>query len=149
MSRSTFVYVTYIRTTPERLWAELTDAEKFREFWFGMRIESTFKKGDPWKMTSTDGVLYDAGEITESVPNKRLVMNWEHQLKPELKSKRPTICTIDLEPTGSAVKLTITHSMDPEAAKFLEAVSIGWPKVASNLKSLLETGTVALQELRY
>jgi hypothetical protein len=50
---------------------------------------------------------------------------------------------MDIEPKGDAVKLTITHGIDVADAKFVGAVSGGWPQVLSNLKSLLETGEIA------
>jgi hypothetical protein len=58
----------------------------------------------------------------------------------------PSLCTMELEPSGTAVKLTITHTIERDPSKFIEAVSGGWPKIMSNLKSLLETGSAALQE---
>jgi hypothetical protein len=53
---------------------------------------------------------------------------------------------MDLEPIGPAVKLSITHSIEREPSNLIVAVSGGWPKIISNLKSLLETGSTALQE---
>jgi hypothetical protein len=74
------------------------------------------------------------------------VIRWLHQNKPELKAEGDSHCTIELEPIGSAVKLAITHSIEREPSKLIEAVSGGWPKIISNLKSLLETGAIALQD---
>ena len=143
---STFVYVTYIRTTPEKLWSALTDTDFMRQYWFNMRVESDFKKGSPWKIVYPDGRVTDTGEILKSVPPKRLVIKCRNEFKPELKAEGYAICTMDIEPAGGAVKLTITHTIDKKNAKFIEAVSGGWPKVLSNLKSLLETGELALAE---
>jgi uncharacterized protein YndB with AHSA1/START domain len=140
MAKSTFVYVTYIRTTPEKLWSALTDAEFMKQYWFGVRCESQWKPGSAWKMVYPDGVISDAGEIVESEPPRRLVIRWKHQNKPELKTEGDSLCTMELEPSGKAVKLSITHSIEREPSKFIEAVSGGWPKILSNLKSLLETG---------
>jgi uncharacterized protein YndB with AHSA1/START domain len=95
---------------------------------------------------SGDGQIWDAGEIVEAVPPKRLAIRWQHQMKPELKAEGASLCKMELEPEGTAVKLTITHSIEREASKFIEAVSGGWPKVLSNLKSLLETGSIAIQD---
>ena len=84
------------------------------------------------------------GEIVEADPPRRLVIRWQNQWKPELKAEGASLCTIELEPTGSAIKLSITHSIEQSRSKFIEAVSGGWPKIMSNLKPLLETGSVAL-----
>ena len=146
MARSTFVYVTYIRTTPERLWSALTDPALMKQYWFGMHCESDFTTASPWKLVNDGGEVWDAGEIVEADPPRRLVIRWEHQMRPELKAEGASLCTMELVTAGQAVKLTITHSVERERSKLVEAVSGGWPKILSNLKSLLETGAVALEE---
>lgn len=146
MTRSTFVYVSYIRTTPEKLWSALTDSEFMKQYWFGTHCESQWTPGSSWKMVYPDGRISDSGEIVEAEPPRRLVIRWQHQNKPELKAEGPSQCTIELEASGTAVKLSITHTIEREPSKFIAAVSGGWPKIISNLKSLLETGSIALQE---
>jgi len=145
MARSTFVYVSYIRTTPEKLWSALTDAEFMKQYWFGVHGESQWTAGSSWKSVSPQGQILDAGEVVEAERPRRLVIRWQHQDKPELKAEGQSLCTIELEPTGTAVKLSITHTIEREPSKLIEAVSGGWPKVISNLKSLLETGSTVLQ----
>jgi uncharacterized protein YndB with AHSA1/START domain len=148
MAKSTFVYVTYIRTTPEKLWSALTtDTEFMKQYWFGYHCESLWTAGSSWKMVSGDGVITDAGEIVEAVPPRRLVIRWLHQNKPELTAEGASLCTMELEPSGAAVKLSITHTIEREPSKLIAAVSGGWPMILSNLKSLLESGAIALQEL--
>ena len=145
MARSTFMYVTYIRTTQEKLWSALTtDSEFMKRYWFGVHCESEWTAGSPWKMVATDGSILDSGEIVESQPPKRLVIRWQHQKRPELKAEGASLCTLELEPSGSAIKLSIMHTMEREPSKLIEAVSGGWPKIVSNLKSLLEGGAIAL-----
>ena len=146
MARSTFVYVTYIRTTPEKLWSALTDAEFMKQYWFGTHCESEWTPGSSWKMIYRDGSITDAGEIVEAEPYRRLVIRWQHQSKPELKAEGDSLCTMELEAVGTAVKLSITHTIEREPSKLIVAVSGGWPKIISNLKSLLETGSTVLQE---
>jgi uncharacterized protein YndB with AHSA1/START domain len=148
-----FVYVTYIRTTPEKLWSALTDPATIKKFWFGITAESDFKPGSPWRLLFEDGRVADTGEILEAVPGKRLVIRWRNEFKPELKAEGYSRCTMEIEMAdyypdfgGKAVKLTVSHSLEGEGTKFVEAVSGGWPKVLSNLKSLLETGDVAFQK---
>jgi uncharacterized protein YndB with AHSA1/START domain len=147
MARSTFLYVTYIVTTSEKLWSSLTDDSEFmKKYWFGAHCESQWIAGSKWQMVQPDGQITDAGEILESEPPKRLVIRWKHQSKPELVAEGDSICKIELEPVGAAVKLTITHSIDREPSQLIAAVTGGWPKILSNLKTLLETGAVALQD---
>ncbi|SJZ91733.1 Uncharacterized conserved protein YndB, AHSA1/START domain [Enhydrobacter aerosaccus] len=146
MARSTYVYVTYIRTTPEKLWSALTDAEFMKQYWFGMHCESEWTAGSPWKLVSSTGAVFDAGEIVAAEPPRRLVIRWQHQNKPELKEEGPSLCTMELEAVGTAVKLSITHTIEREPSTLITAVSGGWPKILSNLKSLLETGSVVLSD---
>ena len=145
MAKSTFNYVTYIRTTPEKLWHALTTTEVIKQYWFGMSVDSDWKAGSTWKFYN-DGSLMDSGEILESVYLKRLVRSWLNEWKPELKAEGNSNCVYEMEPIGASVKLTITHSIERSNSKFIEAVSVGWPMCISNLKSLLETGEVALAD---
>jgi uncharacterized protein YndB with AHSA1/START domain len=146
MARSTFVYVTYIRTTSDRLWSALTDAEFMTQYWFGMHCDSQWMPGSAWRLVSPNGEVLDAGEIVEADPPRRLVIRWHHQNKAELKAEGDSLCTMELEPNGPAVKLSITHIIERDASRLITAVSGGWPKILSNLKSLLETGSPVLQD---
>src|SRR5215475_4388946 len=117
MARSTFVYVTYIRTTPEKLWSALTDGEFMKQYWFGMRGESQWTAGSSWKLVSSDGQVFDSGEIVEAQPPRRLVIRWAHQNKPELKAEGDSLCTMELEPSGTAIRLSITHTIECDGSK--------------------------------
>jgi uncharacterized protein YndB with AHSA1/START domain len=143
--KSRFVYAIYIRTTPEKLWAALTSPDCAQQYWMGMRPEAEWKEGSPWKLMFPDGRIADAGKITEFLPNKRLSIRWRNEFRPEMKEEGWSLCTIEIEPAaGQTVKLTVTHSIEREESKFISAVSGGWPQILSNLKSLLETGSVIL-----
>jgi uncharacterized protein YndB with AHSA1/START domain len=141
---SAFVYVTFIRTTPERLWSALTSADFMKEYWFGVHFKAEWKVGAEWQLLFPDGRIADTGEILELEPLKRLVLKWRNEFRPELKAEGYARCVIELERVSDAVKLTITHTMDRADSKFIEAVSGGWPRILSNLKSLLETGQIVL-----
>jgi uncharacterized protein YndB with AHSA1/START domain len=146
MTKPSFVYVTYIRTTPDKLWSALTSAEFTRQYWFGVHHDTDWRPGSPWRLMFEDGRVADAGEIVEADPGKLLVLKWRNEWNPELKAEGTSRCTIEIESVGTAVKLTITHVIDREESKFIEAVSGGWPCILSNLKSLLETGELVLNE---
>jgi Activator of Hsp90 ATPase homolog 1-like protein len=100
MSGSKFVYVTYIRIRPEKLWRALTTREIIKQYRFGMSVESEWKVGSTWKMYA-DGSLMDSGEILESVPPKRLVMGWLCEWKPEFKAEGESCCIFEIEAAGN------------------------------------------------
>ena len=153
MAKTQFNYVTYIRSTPEKVWAALTDPQTVTKYWFGIIAESDFKAGSPWALKFEDGRTADTGEILEADAPRRLVIRWRNEFRPELKAEGWSRCTFEIEMAdyypdrgGQAVKLTIRHEVEGEGGgKFIEAVSGGWPKVLSNLKSLLETGDIAFK----
>lgn len=140
MANSRFVYVTYIRTTPAKLWQALLDPEFTRHYWCGTAHESEWKPGSSWRIMIPDGRVADAGEIIEIEPEKRLVLKWRNEFKPELHAEGYSRCTCELEKQGEMVKLTVVHEMDRPESKLIEAVSGGWPLILASLKSLLETG---------
>ena len=137
MSKPDFVYVTYIRTTIDKLWEALTKPEFTRQYWFGIEQRSDWTKGASWQLVAQDGRVFDSGEIVEIEPKRRVVIAWHHQVYDEMRAEGPGQATYELEPVGEAVKLTITHSGGP---KLIAGVSRGWPSILAGLKSLLETG---------
>ena len=147
METDQFVYVTYIRTTPEKLWKALTEPEFTRQFWCNTTQESEWKPGATWKILMPDGAVADSGEVVEIDPHRRLVLKWRNEFRPELKAEGYSRLTYQLEPEGKSVKLTVIHEMEKEGSKFIEAVSSGWPHILASLKSLLETGE-SLEETR-
>jgi len=138
---SQYVYVTYIRTTPQKLWDALTKPEFTRRYWFGVTQESEWKPGASWTMKFPDDRVADAGEVLEIDPPRRLVLKWRNEFRPELKAEGFSRCVYELEEDKGVVRLTITHSIEKDNAKIIEAVSGGWPRILSSLKSMLETGT--------
>jgi len=120
-ANSSFVYVTYIRTTPEKLWTALTTTEFIKKYWFGMNIETDWKAGSPWKLVFPDGRVADTGEIVEIERPKRLVLRWRNQFRPELHEEGDARCVMEIEPAGEVVKLTIIHEIDKPGSKFWSA----------------------------
>ncbi len=135
-----FVYVTYIRTTPEILWDHLTKSEFTRVYWHGVSAESDWKQGSSWNLKFEDGRVADTGEIVEIDRPRRLVIKWRNEFMPELKAEGYSRATFELEAVAQMVKLTVTHEIDRTGSKFIQAVSNGWPTILSSLKSLIETG---------
>ncbi|MBV8427509.1 MAG: SRPBCC family protein [Hyphomicrobiales bacterium] len=148
--KSSFVYVTYIRTTAEKLLSALTSADFAQKYWLGVRPDAEWKVGGAWKLVLPDGRVADTGEIVEFDPGKRLAIRWRNEFRPELKEEGWSLCVMEIEPAaGETVKLTVTHSIEREGSKLIGAVSGGWPQILSNLKSLLETGSVILPPKKF
>jgi uncharacterized protein YndB with AHSA1/START domain len=149
MATSRFVYVIHIRTTPEKLWAALTQSEFTRRYWVETSWESDWKVGSHWRAMIPDGRVADTGEVLESDPPRKLVFTWRNEFRPELKAEGYSTCTYEIAPTQGAVKLTVTHEMDRKDSKLIEAVSGGWPGLMSSLKSFLETGEPLPESLKW
>ena len=148
MAESRFVYVTYIRTTPEKLWQALIAPEFTRRYWVGTWQESEWKAGASWRIMIPDGRVADSGEILEIEPPRRLVLAWRNEFKPEMREDGYSRMTYELQQQGESVKLTVNHESDKPDSKLIEAVSDGWPLILASLKSLLETGD-SLEQTRH
>jgi uncharacterized protein YndB with AHSA1/START domain len=148
MDDSRFVYVTYVRTTPEKLWQALTDPDFTRRFWCETAQESAWRPGAPWLIRTPDGRVADSGEVIEIDPPRKLVLSWRNEFRPELREEGYSRLTYELEPVGTSVKLTVIHEIDRPGSKLIGAVSGGWPHILASLKSLLETGE-SLEETRH
>src|SRR5438034_10259058 len=98
MSCSKFVYVTYIRITPEKLWHALTTPEIIKRYRFGMSVESEWKAGSTWRMHA-DGSLMDSGEILESVSQQPLVMSWLNEWHPAFRADCNSRRVYETDPT--------------------------------------------------
>lgn len=140
MEKSKFVYVIYIRTTPEKLWQALTTPEFNRQFFYGATQESEWKKGAAWRLMKPGGGVCDSGEVLEIDPPRRLVLKWRNEFMPELRAEGYSRMTCEIEKQAASVKLSIVHEMDKPGSKFIDSISEGWPPILSSLKSLLETG---------
>jgi len=139
MQKPEFVYVTYIRSTPEKLWNALTSSEFSKRYWFATELRSDFKVGSSLALVM-NGTTTDVGEILEADPPRRLAYTFKHVLDEDLRTEPATKVVFTLEPHGDLVKLTLTHEGFVEGSKLLDGISKGWPAILSNLKSLLESG---------
>jgi len=138
MASEKFVYVTYIASTPAKVWKALTDGELTRQYWKHTN-ESDWKPGSKWKHVADDGkgTVRLVGKVVEVVPHRRLVLTWG-EVADAADTSRHSRVAIDLETVGQMVRLTVTHDdLQPEMA---QRIAAGWPRVLSSLKSFLETG---------
>ena len=147
MTKPSFVYVTYIATTPEKVWQALVDTDLARRYWAAPNEPgaahvnvSDWKPGSRWEHQRDDETrtVDIAGKVVECKPPRRLVLTWARPTEFEDNAKHSRVA-IDIEPHGDGlVRVTITH--EDLDAEMLSGISGGWPKVLSNLKTFLETG---------
>jgi DNA-binding transcriptional ArsR family regulator/uncharacterized protein YndB with AHSA1/START domain len=154
MDKPTFVYTTYIRTTPERLWQALTEPA-FTERYWNVTLDSDWKAGSPVTWHQRGVTIADPEQVVvEADPYQRLAYTW-HSFTPELAAaldiaddrreqlaaERRSKVTFDIDPLdGEQVKLTVVHDDLEPGGLLAGMISNGWPRVLANLKTLLETG---------
>ena len=142
-TNSVHSYVTYIITTPEKLWTALTNAEFTRRYFFGRSIESAWKIGSPIKYWQDDGTLDVSGRVLVCDPPRFVSFTWHVEWIEEFRNLPAAVVAFRLDPLGedSVVRLTLEEyypaAIDP---KYFEGSRRGWPAILSGLKTLLETG---------
>ena len=135
------VFEIYIRTTPERLWEAITDAETRGKFQFGSRITSDWTPGSRYGIGHPPAadLLYE-GENLEVDPPRRLVQTMAALWSDEVRSEGTSRVTWEIEPVGDSCRLTVTHDELREGAN--PQLYGGWPMILSGLKTWLETNEV-------
>lgn len=149
MNKPSYVYVTYIATTPEKIWEALTDPAVTPSYWVGLSPTATphanvseWTPGSRWEHQRTDDArtVDMAGTVIETSRPNRLVISWARPAEFGDATRHSTV-TFDIARHGDGlVKLTVTHDGLEHDPKMLEGISGGWPQILSNLKTLLETG---------
>ncbi len=153
MDKPEFVYVSYIKTTPEKLWQALTDPAFTTRYW-GDGLKSDWKVGSPllWRI-GREGEFRDLGQVVLAAePYRRLsytwhnyqwdwheMFGWSEEQFAELVKEKISRVTFELEPVGPVVKLTVSHHGFEGETEMLKGISQGWPAILSSLKTLLET----------
>jgi DNA-binding transcriptional ArsR family regulator len=151
MEKPEFVYTTYIRTTPERLWQALTEPA-FTRRWWQTTFETDWTVGAPMIWDNNGIIVADPEQIVlESDPYRRLAYTWhtftpefnermDHEVVAKLASERRSRVAFNIEPVGEMAKLTVVHDDFEPGSTAATMVRNGWPIFLSSLKSLLETG---------
>ena len=153
MGEPAFVYTTFIRTTPERLWQALTDPAFTRRYW-GTAFETDWKPGSTMVWEQNGHRIVDPEQVVlESEPYRRLAYTWhtltvewastngiDDDVRTTLAAESRSCVTFDIEPFGETVKLTVVHDDFPAGSTMRSMASTGWPHLLSDLKTLLETG---------
>lgn len=140
MTTTEFVYTTYIRTTPEKVWTAITNPEFCRQYWAHFNV-SDWKKGSTWQHISAEhGNALIVGEVLEVLPPNRLVLSWVSPGDTAPKSEHSRV-TFEITTIEDMVCLNVIHSNLKVGSDMAGKIANGWPRVLSSMKSLLETGT--------
>ncbi len=129
------VFVIYIRTTAEELWRALSDPEITQQYYYGMRVDSSFEVGTPFRLRDGARIVHD-GEVLEVEPGRRLVHSFRFADSPDPLSR----VTWEIEARDELCKLTLTHDAFAGETETYKAVTLGWFPIFAELKTLLETG---------
>ena len=134
------VFEIYIRTTPERLWAAITDPEQRAKYNFGAGIDSDWTPGSSFRMIAGNDLLLGEGRNLEIDPPRRLVQTMHAYFSDEAKAEGESRVTWEIEQVADSCRLTVTHDQMREGA--CEQLYGGWPMILSGLKTWIETGEV-------
>ena len=139
---TSFIYVSYMQASPQRVWQALIDGRMVREYWSRHRNVSDWKPGSRWEHQDyDDGSIVDiAGKVIESIPPRRLVLSWAFPNDLDNPAKVSQVA-FDIESYMDAIRLTVRHTALEPGSDMQKGVSAGWPLVISGMKTLLETGT--------
>jgi uncharacterized protein YndB with AHSA1/START domain len=137
---TSFVYVTYILSTPEKVFEAITKPDIAKRYW-GHENVSDWRQGSKWEhiKANVDRTVELVGEVIEILPPTRLVISWANQSQatdPEAYSR----VTFGIEEFNDMVKLTVTHDDLVVGSGMANGITRGWPIVLSSMKSFLETG---------
>ena len=137
---TSFVFVTYIKSTPEKVFEAITRPEIARRYW-GHENVSDWKPGSGWQHVRADEqrAVKLVGKVVEVAPPTRLVITWADPSQADDPAGHSRV-SFDLAPYEGMVKLTVTHDELEAGSGMATGIQRGWPIVLSSLKSLLETG---------
>lgn len=138
---ASFVYVTFIRSTPEKVFEAITRPEISRLYWGHENVSDDWQPGSEWRhIRASDSQTVDlVGKVIENDPPKRLVISWANESQKDDPDQYSRV-TFDIEADGDLVKLTVLHDELQPGSGMLNGISEGWPLVLSSMKSFLETG---------
>lgn len=137
---TSFVYVTYIASTPEKVFEAITRPEIASRYW-GHENVSDWRPGSRWEhvRANEERTTQVVGKVVEVAPPTRLVITWAGALS-ESDPAAYSRVTFDVLPYDGMVRLTVTHDELQAGSAMASGVGKGWPIVLSSLKSYLETG---------
>jgi uncharacterized protein YndB with AHSA1/START domain len=138
--KTSFVYVTYIRSTPEKVYEAITRPDVARRYW-GHENISDWQAGSTWQHVRANDqrTVELVGKVVEAAPPTRLVITWANASQADDPAATSRV-SFDVAPYDGMVRLTVTHDELQAGSGMAKGIQQGWPIVLSSLKSLLETG---------
>jgi len=138
--KTSFVYVTYIRSTPEKVFEAIIKPEIARRYW-GHENVSDWRAGSSWEHVRIDEqrTVDLVGKVVEITPPTRLVITWANASQAADPASYSRV-SFDVVAYEEMVRLTVTHDELEAGSGMAKGIQHGWPMVLSSLKSLLETG---------
>ena len=138
--KTSFVYVTYIRSTAEKVFEAITKPEIARRYW-GHENVSDWRPGSTWQhvRANEERTVQLVGKVVEVSPPTRLVITWANPAQADDPDSTSRV-TFDVAPYDEMVRLTVIHDELEVGSAMAKGIQQGWPIVLSSLKSLLETG---------
>ena len=138
--KTSFIYVTYIRSTPEKVFEAITRPEVARRYW-GHENVSDWKPGSGWQHVRANDArtVQLVGKVVEVAPPTRLVITWASPARADDPAAHSRV-TFAIEEYDEMVRLTVSHDELEAGSDMASGISKGWPVVLASLKSLLETG---------
>jgi uncharacterized protein YndB with AHSA1/START domain/DNA-binding transcriptional ArsR family regulator len=135
------IFVTVIKTTPEKLWAALTQGQMTPAYYYGATLQTaSLEAGQAYKYIGHDGQTFVTGEVLEAEAPKKLVMSFKGEWMPGMENDAPSRVTYEILQQGECCRLTLTHDGFENETATYQNCGGGWPGILSGLKTLLETG---------
>jgi len=138
---TSFVYVTYIVSTPEKVFEAITKPDVARRYW-GHENVSDWQPGSKWEhiRANDERTVELVGKVIEISPPARLVISWASASQAADPASHSRV-TFEIEEYDNMVRLTVSHDELEAGSAMANGISKGWPAVLSSLKSFLETGS--------
>lgn len=137
---TSFVYVTYIASTPEKVFEAITRPDLARRYW-GHENVSDWQPGSGWEhiRANDERTVELVGKVVEVSPPSRLVITWANASQASNPAAYSRV-TFEIAEYDAMVRLTVSHDELEAGSGMAKGISKGWPAVLSSLKSFLETG---------
>jgi uncharacterized protein YndB with AHSA1/START domain len=159
---TTQVYRIWIKASPEKIWAAITDPEWTRRYAYAAPVHYELRPGGSYYSTATEqmkafgeqngfpvpDVIVD-GEVIESDPPRKLVQTWRMLMDPSTAAEPFTTLTYEIDEAKmqpGVCKLTVTHELAgaPATAAMVAGTDDagaggGWAWILSDLKTVIET----------